>query len=232
MVAIPTHESNPEGGGSGFSERCDCHFIIEGWEDFSGESNPRIGIDVVAVASTVESQVGRKRTERFSLHPKAAGRLLEFACAIGLYTKDQWKKDKETGNSPNIDFEQAVGRQFAAPIGMTKFDEAYWKKRLKECQTAGDTIGVEKAEEQLSKNSGKSFPQLGGDHGFTFWGLGDPEADHVPLSAVDADVFKGNLPTKNGTTRRRGDAPAGGAAKAATNTPPAGKPSGAASKYV
>ena len=67
MVKVDTSESNPSGGGNGFDEKCDCHLVIESWEDHSADAKPYVEFDVVAVASSVPSQVGRKRKEKFYL---------------------------------------------------------------------------------------------------------------------------------------------------------------------
>lgn len=208
-------ESRPEGGGDFFSERCNCHFITEGWEDHSGTASPYVEITFQALESDVKSQVGKKRNERFSLHPKAIGKLLEWACAVGIYSKPKWAADKAAGISPDIEIENAIGKQFCAPVGMTAFDVKYCQSQIEKYTKAGDTVNLQKQQDAMTKNAGKSFPQVGGDSGFTYWALGDEESDKVPLDAESVAQFGGVFPTKQGTTRKRGSAHA---------APPAGHP--------
>lgn len=211
MVQIPTGETKPEGGG-GIDADCDCHFVIEGYEDFSQDGSPRLVFDFVVLASTDPNQVGKKRKgESFSLNANAAGRLLELACAVGLYSKPQWKADKEAGVDPDIPYQDSVGCQLCSQVHMKPFDSKYWQGRLDKAAAAGDTADVEKCQSQIEKNGGRSFAQLGGKSGFTFWAIGDKEADHVPLDQEMIAAFPGGmLPTKTGELRKRPVAGQGG----------------------
>lgn len=205
MVKVPVSESSGGEGGNGFSERCRCHFVIEGWEDHSHEQKPYVDIMFASVASDVPSQAGKKRNERFSLVGKGVDKLLNLACAAGIYSIPQWEKDKKEGIDPDINCDAMVGMTLCAPVGMSPFDLSYWTKKLQECESHGDTEGADKARSKIEQNRGKSFPQVGGDKGFTFWAIGDPEADDIPLDPLGGIInVNGPLPTRHGTTRVRG----------------------------
>lgn len=239
MVSVPIADTNPNGG-TGFSENSKCHLVIEGVEDkIADQGFPHVAVTFLCVASTVESQVGKKRTEQFSFKPPQPGkkppvnRFLELACALGVYSKPQWNLDVEAKRDPNFELESMIGRSCCAPVTIKKFDEKYWTDQLKLGQSTGDTKKIEKAEKQLAERP--EFPSVGGDYGYTFWALGDADSDQVPLDPDWLTHFNdpargdlaGTLPTKQGTYRRRGDKgtpPAGSTAPSnpAPVTPPAG----------
>lgn len=205
MVKAAIGESSGGESGNGFTERCDCQFVIEGWEDHSHEQKPYVEFSFVSVASTVASQVGKKRSERFSLAGRGVDKLLNLACAVGVYSVPQWESDKKSGADPDINCDGMIGLSFCAPVGMTPFDLAYWTKRAQEYESHGDTESAEKARQKIEQNRGKLFPQIGGDKGFTFWAMGDPESDHVPLDSLGGVIsVSGPLLTRHGTTRVRG----------------------------
>lgn len=226
-------ESNPDGGGNFFTEACKCHFIVMGWEDHSGVANPYVEVEMQALASDVPSQVGKKRQERFYLGAKSIGKLLEWACAVGIYNKPQWAADKAAGVSPGIEVEDAVGRQFAAPVAMNLFDIAYCNKQIEKYTKANDHINLAKEVEKKAKNEGKPFPQIGGTSGFTYWALGDEEADKVPLDRESVAQFGNVFLTKQGTKRQRGSGPTPPAAgMPAPVTPPSTPPVNTASSFL
>ncbi len=224
--------SSEGGGGNGFSKPCNCHFVVENIEDHSGDAGfPRVEVTVVSVASNVPDQVGKKRTEKFPLTPPPGSdksplpKLLQFCCAVGLYTKPQWDADVANRVDPIINVEDAIGRTFTAPVSMKAYYEAGTKKKIEKCKAAGDHVSLAKLEEELAKNAGKSFPSLGGDWNDIFHALGDPESDSIPLDPDYLASFQnGMLPTKLGTFRQRGSKPqpAGPAKPAPVSPAPAG----------
>lgn len=225
-------ESNPDGGGNFFSENCNCHFIVMGWEDHSGASNPYVEVEFLAVCSDVPSQIGKKREERFYLGAKSIGKLLEWACAVGIYNKPQWAADKAAGVSPGIEVEDSIGRQFAAPVAMIPFDAEWCKKQIAKYTAAGDHTNAAKEQDKLTKNEGKKFAQIGGTSGFTYWALGDEEADKVPLDRESVAQFGNVFLTKQGTKRMRGSGPTPPAAGPAPITPPVTPPVNPASSFL
>ena len=215
-------ESNPDGGGNFFSENCNCHFIVMGWEDHSGVANPYVEVEFQALASDVPSQVGKKRQERFYLGAKSIGKLLEWACAVGIYTKPKWAADKLAGISPDIEVENSIGRQFCAPVAMIPFDIEWCNKQIEKFTKTGDHVNLAKEVDKKAKNEGKKFAQIGGTSGFTYWALGDVESDSVPLDQESVAQFGNVFLTKQGTKRQRGSAPVSNPAPLApqNNAPP------------
>lgn len=235
MVKLDTSKTKPDGGGGGIDKACDCLFMVEKYEEKLTEG--RLDFEFVVLSGTDPSQIGKKRDKSFFLSAAAAGILCEFACAIGCYTKDQWKADIDAGIEPDLPLHESEGRMFCAPVFIKPFDEKYWRGRLAKAKADNDAADAAKCEEKIAKNAGKAFPEIGGDRGFTFWAVGDPEADHVPLDADAVSVWPNGYPTKNGTLRVRGDkgkeaggaAGTGGAGKTAPKpTAPSGNGHGAA----
>lgn len=225
MVRVPTQETNPEGGGGGkFVDLTnDAHLIIEKVESIvSGQKGtPGLAIEVNVLASTEPSQVGKKHTERFYLSGGGWDRFTHFCCATGLYSMDRWEKDKAAGIDAELDENALIGMQFCAPIHARPFgpdDERRENAIIERCRQAGDSVGIEKAEKRLKYRN--PDVQLGGEKGFIFWGLGDAEAEHVPLDQASIAAFKNGLPTKKGGLRHRGQGP-GPAASGAKPSPPA-----------
>lgn len=120
MVKFAVGDTNPDGKpGNYFSEKCSIMASIDNVDSSFVESNePRIEVKFRAESSDVEGQVGKERVERFNLTSKAYGRFLELCCACGLYSKPRWRQDIESGNDPEIDEQQLVGRYFCTDIKM------------------------------------------------------------------------------------------------------------------
>lgn len=225
MVKINVSESKPDGG-DWLNDECDCHLIIDNVENFANnQESPRLEFDFRIVGAVdprnnpLPSVVGKSlKKSRFALTANAAGRLMELACAIGLYTKEQWRKDKEASVEADLPLDtDSVGRQFCAPIRRKPWDdyaERSAKDNLKAAQEAGDEKKVATYTRVLANKQG--MLQIGGEKGFTFWAIGDADADHIPLDPDYIATFENGLPTKNGTLRKRGSAatpPAGGGGK-------------------
>jgi hypothetical protein len=233
MVMVNVNETNPEGGDF-ISDECGCHFVVDEFRDFSGKNPPYLEFDFRVLASTLPSAVGKSlKKERFNLTGKGAGRPMELACATGLYTKEQWADDKKAGRGSDVPFDDIVGRQFAGEIKRKAWDDdrdtKYWTEQMQLAQQNGDTDKVEKCQKVLEGKRGRL--QLG----FDIWAIGDAEADHIPLDADTIATFDGNLPTKHGDTRRRGEPasghkpagnkPTGNGANGNGHQPPAGNQS-------
>lgn len=248
MVMVKASEGNPDSGDF-VTEECDAILVIEEYRDLSNDSqNPRIEIDVVIDSATVATQIGKKIKkaknspsggERFSL-VHVPNRITEFACAVGIYNTVQWRKDKEAGVNPDLPFETTIGMMFASPIRHKRWDEkrdpAYWQGELEKATAEADAggEGADKAAQKAKRcqrilQEKRGNLQIGGESGFTFWGIGDAEADHIPLTEATAAILAANfpngLPTKSGTLRKRGaaaTAPAGNGAKAPAKAPAGG----------
>jgi len=178
MVQVNSEETNPEGKpGTWFTKDCDIIALIENVEDFSATADPRVEVKFRAETSTVPDQVGKDRTERLNLTGKAASKFLELACAVGCYTKGQWKQDVENKVNPDINEQDFVGRFCAFRITMKP------------------------AKNPKEGKAGLLFPNID----FNIWAIGDPEADHIPLTQEIIDSFPNGLPTKTGALRKRGD---------------------------
>lgn len=203
MVKIGTQgtDADHKGGGGGIEKAGNYHLLVEKFEDFSQSDNPSVKLQFTVLAGDHQDQVGRKHTETFWFTGRdekgtisAQNRAMELACALGLYSKQQWRADIEAGADADIPFENAEGRQLCAPVEMREYK--------------GD-------KEQYR---GKSFASLG----FKFWAVGDPESDRVAKDAEYLNLLGGpTLPTKEGTRRVPGTKDAGAAAQPAAPKQPA-----------
>jgi hypothetical protein len=221
MVRVPTQETNPDGkGGTYFDKDCLILAVIDAVENFEHAQTPYIEIKFRCIASDQPDQVGKERAERFNLSGKAIGRFLELACAVGCYTKPQWRADHESGTQPEIDENEFVARMFCAKIAMTA------------------------AKNPKPGKEDMRFPEIG----FNIWAVGDEQSDAVPFDSETLAMFKDGLPTKEGTLRpmsergKKRQPPAGGSPaknptppnRPAPTTPPAGAanvPAGATDLY-
>jgi hypothetical protein len=239
MVMLDTSETKPEGG-EFVNKECDAVLILESFDDRSSGQSPQLefgfSVSSVAPGRDAEDQVGKKLTRQyFSMSKKASGRIMELACALGVphaetgqpYTKKMWKEDVDAGRASNPDFEAGIGLACATGIRRkewTDYDENKWQGKLRDSQAAGDEEGAAKAARVLERKEG--LLQVGGDNGFSFWGLGDSGADHIPIDPSISSQFPNGLPTKEGTLRKRGQpaSPAPQASRPVQQAAPARKP--------
>lgn len=197
MVKVNTHNTEPDStGGNSITKSGNYHFLVEKVEDFSQSDDPKLEAHMIVLAGDHADQVGKKIRETFWLagddEKKTAlahGKLADFACAIGLYSKAQWRADKEANVQPDLPVEtMAEGRQFCAPIQMKPY--------------TGNNP------EKKKKNEGRVFANFV----FKFWAVGDPESDAVAKCPDYLSVFSsmgGALPTREGPPRIPGTKPAG-----------------------
>lgn len=189
MVRLGTQgtDADHKGGGGGVDQKGDYHFLIEKFDDFSQAENPSLKFQFLVIGGANADQIGRKHTETFFLQGRdekgtvsAQNRVLEFACAIGIYNKQQWRADIEAGQPADLPFESAELRQFCAPIEMRPYNG--------------------KDPEKKKQHEGRLFANLG----FKFWAIGDQEADHIPKDPDYLSMFGppgSPLPTKEGPPR-------------------------------
>jgi len=200
MVRVPAGQTDPENkGGSGIEKAGNYHFAVEKCEDFSQSDKPRLEFHLIVIGGQHADQIGKKIRETFWLTgddekktASAMNRLTEFACAIGLYNKVQWRADKEANQTPDIPLEsQSDGRQFCAPIEMRAYG------------------GKDAAKQEQYRD--RKFANFG----FKFWAVGDEESDAVPKDPDYIGLFGPAgcaLPTREGPPRVPGTkhvAPAG-----------------------
>lgn len=205
MVKIATRGTDPDksGGGDYIDQEGNFHFSVEGARDNSNAEKPCIEFDFSVLGSTANGQEGRKHKEKFFLvgadDAKTAAchnRLLKFLCAVGLYDETKWRAATASGNAPDLDFDPE------SVVGMQFCAPVTLKP--------GTT------------NPNMKFSNLG----FTFWAVGDEEADGIPKNAEWlAIVMKdGCLPTRKGEFRKPGNGGSGQAAKPNATKPTASKP--------
>lgn len=157
MARTSTNETNPEGGGKMITAGGGYHFVVESVEVKESEGNVIVKSNVVGGEHA--DQIGKQLTEFFKLAGKAAGRALEFACAVGLYNHEQWTADKAAGVDADIPYEAAEGRQFCGIVTMKPY--------------AGND------EAKKTANAGKMFPNLD----FNIFGVFDKRAEKIPKCA-------------------------------------------------
>lgn len=102
-----------------------CHLSVS---DFKEYGEPKSGSHIVEceiLAHDDPEQVG-KTFKDFIPDParnaKAVFRIVEFAVATGLITRDQLKRAKEAGEAPEIEPTQSVGKQFFAVLAEEEYN--------------------------------------------------------------------------------------------------------------
>ena len=131
MVRVPTAETNPDGGsGDWLSNIGGFHFFVEDVQEgvSKEKQTPSLDVTCVVLAGTDQSQVGRKTVNSLYLTPKNYNKLAEFAIAVGLITREDWKTAKDAGTDLEFDEQQMIGRSFCAEV---EWDEYNGKKRPK-----------------------------------------------------------------------------------------------------
>lgn len=116
IVGINHSESNPEGSGYQKLLPGCYHFKIDDAKEEDGKYGPQVCMDLEAIGSRVDEEAGKTMRDFLSLDGKAAGRTSLIVQAIGLVTLEQMKADKEAGNETEVDWAEAVGRQFCMKI--------------------------------------------------------------------------------------------------------------------
>ncbi len=87
--------------------------------------------DCEVLAGTTAGQEGKVHREYISNTPASVGRIMQFAVAIGLTTVDELKRLKAAGQSPEIDWDAAVGRQFCGRLEAEEYPRGSGKVRNK-----------------------------------------------------------------------------------------------------
>jgi hypothetical protein len=150
MVAVDTRDTNPDGGGM----IAPGTYLFAVNDVTTGEDS--IAVECVVVAGDPTDakegpQAGRKQTEYLKIFGKGASRLLQWACCVGLITKDEWKAAKEQNASVEFEEVEAVGRYFVGGIESKPYQ--------------GNN----------EEHKGKHFPALD----FRIWAIDDPKAIDV-----------------------------------------------------
>jgi hypothetical protein len=166
MVKANTADTNPDGGGGGLQPG-KYHFLInkveveerqkQDWEksppedvfDEHGEPvmQPTVvvtwevlaGVLAKSATGTIDDMVEKNHKEYFNLGGKATGRFFQLCAATDVYSKEQWKVDRESGVEVDIDETELDGRQFFGEIQLE--------------------------EQKTGKNKGQKFPRIG----FRIW---------------------------------------------------------------
>jgi hypothetical protein len=240
MVAIPIGQTDPsKGSGDWLTCESDSIFLIDDVRIIldsvkDGMPTPHILVSATIQSSTIADQVGKKvKEDRFPLSGNGLNRTMEFACACGIYSKPQWEADVAAGVNPDLPLENCVGILIASPVRHKKWDDSrdtkYWNGEISDLQArinAGEDADgklqqkLDRAQDTLANKRGRL--QWGGPSGFTYWAVGDAEADGIPMKDEDLALFPGGmLPTKQGTPRKRGSGPQGsGPASRPAKLPP------------
>jgi hypothetical protein len=213
MPQISTVGSDPtKGSGDWLTEECDVILSVEEYKEAGvGTEDYHCLITAVVHSSTVPSQVGKKVKDQKFFFLKSQNKIFELSCALGLYTKPKWEQDVAAGAAPNIPLEGCGGMMFATPVRHKKWrepdDTQYWSEQLQVAKQNGDEKKAKRCQDVLQAKRG--MLQIGGDSGFTFWALGDPQSDGIPIDAATmamlSATFPHGLPTKMGTPRKRGE---------------------------
>lgn len=165
MVRIPTGDTNPDQ--KGFPSPGRYLFTVNDVEPT--EDSLKCEFSVVAGKPNDPNegpQAGRTLNEFLKLFGKAASRLLQWACATKLITKDEWRAARDKQAEVDFDEMQAIGRFFCGEVQLKPY--------------AGNN----------EEHKGKSFPALD----FRIWPIDDPQVrDIIEQPDVWAHV-KGLLP--------------------------------------
>lgn len=174
MAVIPMGETNPDGGGGKYLDKAG---LFQFYVNDIQPADDHIGVKSTVLAGTELGEISKEHNERLSFDAKFYWRILEFACATGVLTKEQWRQMKESNTGFDTDLlANAIGMSFCA--------------ESKRTPGKGD-------------KADKTYTNLTGG----FHAPGDPAANHYPLDPEYVASMTNGLPTKDGTLRKRGAAP-------------------------
>lgn len=117
--AIPTADTNPQGGGDyiAYDSNKDAglyHFCVHDTEEPKNDGGD---VKVIFEVLAPEKAKGKKWNEFLGVFDKdgefSAGkcnRLMEFAVATGLISREEWEAAKVNGDVLNIELSEAIGR--------------------------------------------------------------------------------------------------------------------------
>lgn len=158
-----TKETNPDGGGLlGVGKH---HVLCESQELKSNDYGMQVAVKLKCLASSDPLSVGLVRTEYLDAQGKGAGRLWTFAVAVGVITKEEWKRATDDGDDVEIDETLFPGRQLLIEYR----DEKYTATR--------------------GENKGKEISKVGAS--FRMYPLNGPEAKSFVLDRNAADDAMG-----------------------------------------
>lgn len=210
MVHFDGGDTKPEGSGGDFIDKEGTyHFTVADYDpshenDVDPQNNNRFNGNLTftfqVLAGDHDDQTAKTSKQTYYLGKSKDGgtgnmdRMIELACAMGLYTKKQWREAVEKKLPISIDFDQCIGRQFIAKVA---HEEDY-----KKAKNADGSI--------------KRYWRVGGWR--DFFALGDPEVNgkvktDPEWASLLLQAFGGKLPTKEGDLVDPipyGHAPAGG----------------------
>lgn len=200
MVKAQTSETNPDS--MGFLAPGRYLFTVN---DITQPQDDKLKVEFTVVAGfPTDPNDGPQDKKTFSdylnLYGKAASRLLQWACAVGLITKDEWRASREGQGEIEFDEMQAIGRVFCGEIQNKPY--------------AG----------QKEEHKGKSFPSLD----FRIWAIDDEKAIDIVSHPSVMPHVKGLLPADHFTKHKAGGKGPGDAAAPAKQQPSKPAPTAAA----
>lgn len=124
MAKYGTHDVDTDKfGGLDLPEPGAYHFeVIAIDEECVKGGTEAVEVQVEILAGTPGGQEGKTHKESFFLRPKQIPRLLQFAAAVGLTSKEEVERCKAAGEDVEFDWQDAVrqGRQFCGKLQKRK----------------------------------------------------------------------------------------------------------------
>lgn len=104
--------------GHAYAEPGTYHWKILDIQEENEKGNFEARMEIIA--GTPKGMEGRAHKEVFYVSPKAISRLIQFAVALKLVTTADIERAKSTGEELEIDWGQAINRQFAGKLRKKK----------------------------------------------------------------------------------------------------------------
>lgn len=161
------NNSNPEGGGL-IEKTGVYHLRVTNSKET--DENAEIGVEILrAEKSENADQVGRTTNLWMSWPHKsqnakaATNALLHLACAVNIYSYEQWAKDKESGISPELDFGSIKGQTFIGKIEVSEVDSKKTpgkKQTYRNLRESWNVTNPERPKFELDQQAIKEHPSL------------------------------------------------------------------------
>lgn len=172
-MKLGTEGTKPEGSGGRYVDAAgNYHFVINDVKHDDGGGYPKLAYECEVVGGEHDEQAGKIVSYDLFLpegsqYPEDnASALLRFACALGVYSKEQWAKDRDGGIEADVPLDEAAGLQFVGKVELKpdKNDKDKKWARITRVYAVGDdeSQGVPMSAEHLSIFGGKLPMSAGG----------------------------------------------------------------------
>lgn len=204
-MKVGTQGTKPEGGGRYVDKAGLFHFVVNQQSIDTAGNGEVLRSEVEVVGGEHDDQVGKTVSYDLFLpegsqYPEDnASNLLRFGCALGIYSKQQWAADRESGIAADVPVDEASGLQFVGKVEMKpdKNDKTKHWARITRVYAVGDdeVQGVPMSVEHLAVYGGKlprsegGFRQAGANGATNGQSASNRPSPQQPPAGDDDDLF-------------------------------------------